>query len=82
MIHPYIFWRVFAQEKETIQCSEESDKSVLLYIQSTLDLDVSLYGGIPPRRPPDLELMRGISLFGSPLLDSREVETLEESNTA
>lgn len=74
LIHPYLLWRIFAQGRETVYRSEERDKSVLLYIQSTSELDVSLYGGIPPGRPPDLELMRGILSFSSPLLDSEEVE--------
>ena len=48
------------------------------YVQSTLDIDVSLYGGIPPGRPPDLQLMRDILYLGSPLLDFGEVKSLEE----
>ena len=47
-------------------------------IQSTSDFDVSLHGGIPPGRPPDLELMRDILSLGSPLLDFGEVKILEE----
>ena len=46
--------------------------------QSTLDIDVSLHGGIPPRRPPDLQLMRDILSLVSPLLDFGEVNSLEE----
>ena len=62
--------------------SEERDKSVHSYMQSTSYFDVSLHGGIPPRRPPDLELVIEILPFGSPLLDSRGVKTLEESSIA
>ena len=51
------------------------------YVQSTLDIDVSLHGGIPPGRPLDLDLVRGILPYGSPLLGSEEVNTLEESCT-
>ena len=40
-----------------------------------------LSSGKPPGRPPDLEWMRGILSFSSPLLDSEEVETLEECRT-
>ena len=36
---------------------------------------------IQPKRPPDLEMVRGILPFSSPLLDSREVKTFEESST-
>ena len=50
-------------------------------MQSISKHDVSLYGGIPPRRPLDLELMRGNMPFDSPLMDSGGVETLEGSNT-
>ena len=60
--------------------SESRDKFVHPYIQSTLDTNFSLHGGIPPERPQDIELMRGILSFGSPLLYSREVKTLEESS--
>ena len=52
------------------------------YVQATLDINVSLHGGIPPGRPPDLELVRDIFPFGSPLLDFIEVKTFEESSTA
>ena len=48
------------------------------YEQSTLDIDVSLYGGIPLGRPPDLQLLRDIFYLGSPLLDFGEVKSLEE----
>ena len=48
------------------------------YIQSTLDIDVSLHRGIPPGRPLDLSLMRDILSLGSPLLDFGEVKSLEE----
>ena len=61
--------------------SKSKGKVAHPYVQSTLDIDVSLHGGIPPRRSPDLEVMRGILPFGSPLLDSREVKTLEDSST-
>ena len=48
------------------------------YIQSTLDIDVSLHRGIPPGRPPDLQLIRDILSLGSTLLDFGEVKSLEE----
>ena len=51
------------------------------YVQSTLDIDVSLHGGIPPRRLPDLELVGDTMSDGSPLLDFGGVKTLEESST-
>ena len=47
-------------------------------MQSTLDIDVSLHGGIPLGRPPNLELMEDILSLDSPLLDSGEVKSLEE----
>ena len=47
-------------------------------MQSTLDIDVSLHGGIPPGRPPDLQLMRDVLSLGSPLLDFGEVKSFEE----
>ena len=48
---------------------------------STSNFDVSLHGGIPPGRPPDLEMVGEIFPIGSPLLDSGGVNTLEESGT-
>ena len=77
MIHPNLFQEVSAQKKEVLLRSERRDKSFHSYIQFALDLDVSLHGGIPPGRPPDLELARYILQFGSPLLDSRGMNTLE-----
>ena len=59
-ILPYLFQNFFAQRKETALRKGERDKSVHSYMHSISDLDVSLYGGIPPRRPPDIEMMRGI----------------------
>ena len=47
------------------------------YEQSSLAMDVSLHGGIPPWRPPDLELVREILPFGSPILDFGEVKSFE-----
>ena len=41
LIHPYLFQKFFAQEKETVQCSEERKKLVHSYIQSISDQDVS-----------------------------------------
>ena len=32
LIHPYPFQRVFSHGRKTVQCSEERDKSVLVYI--------------------------------------------------
>ena len=76
-IHPYIFQKNYRQGKETALHREERDKSVHSYMQSTLYFDVSLHGGIPPGRPPDLELVRDILPLSSPFLDSREVRSLE-----
>ena len=59
--HPYLFQKVDAQKRQTDLRSESKEKSVHKYMQSTLDIDVSLHGGIPPRRPPDQELMRDVS---------------------
>ena len=69
-------------KKEIVFCSEERDKSYHSYIQSNLDFDVSLHGGIPPGRPPNLELVRDFFPFGSPLLGFGGLKTLEESSIA
>ena len=45
------------------------------YEQYSLTIDVSLYGGIPLGRPPDLELVREILPFDSPLFDFGEVKS-------
>ena len=63
-IHTYPFQKVDAQKRETGLRSECRDKSVHPYIQSTLDTDVSLHGGIPPGRPLDIELVGDTLSFG------------------
>ena len=78
--HPCLFQRVGAKKRNIDLRYEGKGKVSQPYVQSTLDIDVSLHGGIPPRRPPDPELVRDIFPFGSPLLDSGEVKTLEESS--
>ena len=78
MIHPCLFREASAQRKETVLRSEERDKSVHSYMQSTSYFDVSLHGGIPPGRPPDLEWGGGTLPLGSLLFDSREVNIMED----
>ena len=56
--HPYLFQRFDEHKKEIGLCSEGKGNSIHLYIQSTLDVDVSLHRGISPRRPPDQQMMR------------------------
>ena len=38
-------------------------------MKSTLDIDVSLHGGILPGRPPDQEMMRHVSHHDAPFID-------------
>ena len=77
-IHPSLFQRASARKRKTIlQCGSKGNFSQP-YEQYTLDIDVSLYGGIPPGRPPDLELMEDILSLDSTLLDFGEVKSLEE----
>ena len=80
--HPYPFQRADARKRQTDLHCEGKGKVAQPYEQSSLAMDVSLHGGIPPWRPPDLELVREILPFGSPLLNSGEVKTLDESSTA
>ena len=49
--------------------SEGKDKVFNSYMQFTLDIDVSLHGGIPPRRPPDQEMRRHVSHDDAPFID-------------
>ena len=49
--HPYPFQEVVSPKKETGLCSVGKDKSVHSCMQSTLDDDVSLHGGMASRRP-------------------------------
>ena len=58
---------------------EGKGKVSQLHVQSTLNIDVSLHGGIPPRRPPDLALMEDILSLDSPVLYFGEVKGLEEN---
>ena len=79
--HPYLFQRDNTKKRQTDLRYEGKGKVSHPYVHYTLDIDVSLHGGIPPGRPPDLELVRDILPLGSPLLDSGVVKTLEESST-
>ena len=56
--HPYLFQRAGARRREIGLCCEGKGKVSQPYKQSSLAMDVSLHGGILPRRPPDLELVR------------------------
>ena len=49
------------------------------YVQSTLDIIVSLHRGIPLGRPPDLSWMKDILFLDSPLLDFGYVKILEKN---
>ena len=59
--HPYLFQRVNVNKRQTKFHYEGRDKVVRPYVKYTLDIDVSLHGGIPPGRPPDQEIMRNAS---------------------
>ena len=76
--HPYLFQRVNAKKRKTDLHCEGRYKVFHPYMQSTLDIDVSLHGGIPPGRPPDQEMMRDASHLVAPLIDSGGVRTLGE----
>ena len=56
--------------------SENRDKSVHSHIQSTLDIDVSLHGGIPPGRPPDWKMIKEFSQHVAPFIYPRGVGTM------
>ena len=51
--HPYLFQEVDAQKRKVGLRSEGRGKFFHPYMQSTLDIDVSLHGDISPGRPPD-----------------------------
>ena len=76
--HPYLFQKASAKRRQTVFHYESKGKVAQPHEHSTLDIDVSLHGGIPPGRPPDLQLMRDILYLGSSLLDFGEVKSLEE----
>ena len=80
--HPSLFQKANARKRKTDFHCKGRGKVFQPYVKSTVDINVSLHGGILLGRPLDLELMRGILPFGSPLLDSREVKTLKESSVA
>ena len=80
--HPYLFHEVDTQKRQTDLHNESREKAVHSYMQSTLDIDVSLHGGIPPGRPPDQELMRNVSQHAAPLMDPGGVGTLEGHSTS
>ena len=72
--HPSLFQRANARKRQTDFRCKDRGKVAQIYVQSTLDIDVSLHGGIPPGRPPDLALMKDILYLDSPLLDFGEVK--------
>ena len=77
--HPSLFQKANAKKRrQTVLRCEGKGKVAQPYVQSTLDIDVSLHGGIPPGRPLDLELMEDILSLDSLLLDFREVKSSEE----
>ena len=77
-IHPSLFHKANARKRHIDLRSKGRGKVSQSYVQSTLDINVSLHGGIPPGRPPDLQLMRDIWSLSSPLLNFGEVKSLEE----
>ena len=52
--HPSLFQRASENRRQTVLHCESKGKVSQPYEQSTLDIDVSLYGGIPLGRPLDL----------------------------
>ena len=72
--HPYLFQKGNAQKRQTDFHSKGRNKDVNPYVQSTLDIDVSLHGGIPPGRPLHLEMMRDAPHGVSPILDPGGVD--------
>lgn len=79
--HPYLFQEVDAPKRETRLRSEGKDKSVHPYMQSTLDDDVSLNGGISLGSPLDQQMMRDALHLEALLIDFRGVETFGELGT-
>ena len=76
--HSSQFQKVKAKRRKVVLCRESKVKVAQPYVQSTLGIDAPLHRGIPPGRPPDLSLMRGIMFWDSLLLDFGEVKSLEE----
>ena len=77
--HPSLFQGASAKGRKTVLHCESKGNISQPYVQSTLDIDVSLHKGIPPGRPPDLSLMRDILSLDSPLLYFGEVKSWEEN---
>ena len=80
-MHPCLFQGVYIQKKETILRNERRDKSVHSPIQSTSYFDVSLHGGIPPRRPPDWKMNKEFSQHGATLIHLASEEALGRAST-
>ena len=76
--HPSLFQEANARKMQSDLHCKGKGKVSQSYLQSTIDIDVSLHRGIPPGRPPDLQLMRDILSFGSPLFYFGGVKILEE----
>ena len=76
--HPSLFQRDSAKRRQTVLHYGSKGKVSQPYVQSTLDIDVSLHRGSPPGRPPDLSWEKYILSLDSPLLDFGEVKSLGE----
>ena len=76
--HPLLFQRANARKRQANLRCKGRGKVAQPHEKYTLDIDVSLHGGISPGRPPDLGLMEDILSLDSPLWDFGEVKTLEE----
>ena len=76
--HPSLFQRASAKRRQSVLHCGSKGKVSQPYVRSTLYIGVSLHGGIPPGRSPDLELIEDILSLDSPLLDFGEVKNLEE----
>ena len=66
--HPSLFHKIDALKRQEDLCSEDKEKSVHSHIHPALGLNVSLHGGIPPRRPPDWKMNKVFSQHGATLI--------------
>ena len=79
--HPSLFYEVDAPNKVIGLCNRSMESFLHSYIQSSLDDDVSLHGGIAPRRPLDQQRRMDAPHLGTSHLGFRRVETLGEFST-
>ena len=80
-MHTYPPQEASTHKMEPNFCSGNKYTSVQSDMQFTLNHDVTLFGGIPPGRPMERELVKELSQQVAPFIDLAKKGVLGESST-